>query len=118
MAKFMFIFRGGGYAAPDSLSPAELQEHLAKWNTWTNAILAGRNGTGHPLGYPPSGKTVLGRDKLVTDGPYAETKDLVSGTLVFDAGSLEEAAELARGCPILELDGSVEVRPVMGPRPE
>lgn len=118
MAKFMFIFRGGGYAAPGSLSPAELQAHLEKWNAWTNSILAGRNGSGQPLAYPPSGKTVRGRDKLVTDGPYAETKDLVSGTLVFDAASLEEAAELARGCPILELDGSVEVRPVLSPRAE
>ena len=117
MAKFMFIFRGGGYATPGSLSPTELQQHLAKWNAWTNAMLAsGRNVVGQPLEHPPTGRTVQGRDKLVTDGPYAEAKDLVSGTLVFDAESLDEAAELAKGCPILELDGSVEVRPVLTPR--
>lgn len=116
MAKFMFIFRGGGYASPGSLSPGELQAHLAKWNTWTSSLLAGdRNASGHPLEYPPTGKTLRGRDKLVTDGPYAESKDLVSGIFVLDAASLEEATELARGCPILELDGSVEVRPVMSP---
>jgi hypothetical protein len=114
----MFIFRGGGYSEPGSLSPAELQRHLDKWNTWTNALLnAGRNAKGEPLSYPPAGKTIRGRDKLVTDGPYAESKDLVSGTLVLEAATLDEAAELARGCPILELDGSVEVRTVASPPP-
>ena len=48
----------------------------------------------------------------VTDGPYAEAKDLVSGILVVSASSLAAAVELARGCPIYEYDGSVEVRPV------
>jgi hypothetical protein len=110
----MFIFRGGGYASPGSLSPSELQAHLARWNEWTSNLLAsGRNAQGHPLTYPVSGATLRGRAAVVTDGPYAESKDLVSGTLVLDAESLAEATELARGCPILELDGSVEVRPVI-----
>lgn len=50
---------------------------------------------------------------MVTDGPYAESKDLVSGTLIVEAASLDEAAEFALGCPIFEYDGSVEVRPVL-----
>lgn len=116
MPKFMYVFRGGGYATPDSLSPTELQQHLAKWNAWTNGLMAaGRLAAAHALSHPPTGKTVRGRDRVVTDGPYAESKDLVSGTLVVEAASLEEASELARGCPILELDGSVEVRPVLVP---
>jgi hypothetical protein len=114
MPKFMYVFRGGGYATPDSLSPTELQHHLAKWNAWTEELLAaGQLAVAQPLAYPPSGKTVRGRERLVTDGPYAESKDLVSGTLVVEAASLEAATELARGCPIFELDGSVEVRPVL-----
>jgi hypothetical protein len=116
MPKFMFIFRGGGYATPDSLSPTELQQHLGRWNAWTNGLLAaGRLAIAQPLEHPPSGKTLRGRDRIVTDGPYAESKDLVSGTVVVEAASLAEAAELARGCPIFELDGSVEVRPVLVP---
>jgi len=114
MPKFMYVFRGGGYATPDSLSPTELQLHLAKWTAWTQALLeAGQLAGAHALAHPPSGKTVRGRDRVVTDGPYAESKDLVSGTLIVEAASLAAAAELARGCPILELDGSVEVRPVL-----
>jgi len=114
MSKFMYIFRGGGYATEGLLSPTEVQQHLAKWNAWTKGLLAaGRLAGAHPLAHPPTGKTLRGRDRVVTDGPYAESKDLVSGTLVVEATSLAEATELAQGCPIFELDGSVEVRPVL-----
>jgi hypothetical protein len=113
----MFIFRGGGYASSEKPSPTELQQHLAKWDAWSDGLLrAGRVPVGQPLAHPPTGKTLRGRDKTVTDGPYAESKDLVSGTLVIEAASLDEAAELARGCPILDFaDGSVEVRLVFVP---
>jgi hypothetical protein len=115
MPKFMFIFRGGGYAGEGQPSPTEIQQHLAKWNAWTNALLAsGKHSGGQPLEHPASGKTIRGRDRVVTDGPYAESKDLVSGTLIVEAASLAEAAEIAEGCPIFEFDGSVEVRPVLG----
>jgi len=114
MSKFMYIFRGGGYATPGLLSPTEIQQHLARWNAWTNALLeAGRHAGGQPLEHPATGTTIRGRDRAVTDGPYAESKDLVSGTLVVEAASLQEATELARDCPIFEFDGSVEVRPVL-----
>jgi hypothetical protein len=116
MPKFMYIFRGGGYSTQGQLSPTEIQAHLAKWNAWTSELMkSGRHAGGQVLEYPATGKTLRGRDKLVTDGPYAESKDLVSGTLVVEAASLAEATELARDCPIFEFDGSVEVRPVLIP---
>lgn len=115
MPKFMLIFRGGGYSTPGAVSPTELQAHLARWNAWSEAVnAAGKGAGGTPLAYPPTGKTVRGRDKVVTDGPYAESKDLVSGIFIIQVPTLDEAAEIARGCPILEHDsGSVEVRTVM-----
>lgn len=110
----MYVFRGGGYAARGTLSPTEIQQHLAKWNAWTNSLLdAGRLAGAHALEHPPTGKTLRGRDRIVSDGPYAESKDLVSGAMIVEAESLAEATELARECPIFELDGSVEVRPVL-----
>lgn len=116
MPRFMFIFRGGGYASPDGISPTELQQHLAKWKAWTDGMLAsGKLVHADALGHPPTGKTVRGREKAITDGPYAESKDLVSGTVIVEAATLDDAAELARGCPILDYDGSVEVRPVLVP---
>jgi hypothetical protein len=115
MPKFMFIFRGGGYADSEGTSPTELQEHLGRWTAWTESLMkAGRLAGAHALSYPVTGKTVRGRDKVITDGPYAETKDLVSGVLIIEAASIDEASELARGCPILEhASGTVEVRPVL-----
>jgi hypothetical protein len=114
MAKFIFIFRGGGYADPHLVSPSELQSHLARWTAWTNGLLAqGKLAAAQPLEHPATGATIRGRDRVVTDGPYAESKDLVSGVVVIEAASLQEATELARDCPIFEADGSVEVRPVL-----
>ena len=111
MAKFMFIFRGGAFVTP-GLSPGEMQQHLAKWYRWADGFAkAGRSNVGHPL--ENRAKTIRGRDRTVTDGPYAESKDLVTGSFVFEAASLEEATELAKDCPIFAFGGSVEVRPVL-----
>jgi hypothetical protein len=56
--------------------------------------------------------TVRGHERMVTDGPYAESKDLVTGSMIIEADSLEDAVEVARTCPTFEFVGSVEVRPV------
>jgi len=92
-------------------SPEERQEHFRKWAAWFKEL--GEKGClkeyGHPL--EAGGKVVKGNSKTVNDGPYAEAKDVVGGYSVIEAKDLDEAAELARGCPILEVGGSVEVRP-------
>jgi hypothetical protein len=49
----------------------------------------------------------------VTDGPFAEVKDLVGGYSLIEAKDLAEAAELSKGCPVFERNGFVEVRPIM-----
>lgn len=109
MAKFLLIFRGGASSLSPPLSPTELQAHLAKWTTWMKGLReAGHNPGGQPL--RRDGKTVRGRDKVVTDGPFAESKDLVTGTLVIEASALDMAVEGVRSCPIFEIDGSIEVR--------
>jgi hypothetical protein len=89
-----------------------MQRHLDKWYAWAGSLAReGRHSGGQPLDH--GGKTVRGRDRVVTDGPYAESKDLVTGSLVLTATSLEEATALALGCPVFEFGGSVEVRPVV-----
>jgi hypothetical protein len=70
---------------------------------------------GEPLG--DSGRVLRGRNKSVTDGPYAEAKDVVGGYLLVQAKDLEHAVELSRGCPIFDRDGSVEVRPIRSMTP-
>ena len=70
---------------------------------------AGILGTGEVF----TGKLVKGKQKNVTDGPFAEAKDIVGGYTLIEARDLEQAVELSKGCPILEVEGAVEVRPVM-----
>jgi hypothetical protein len=109
-SKFMLIFRGGAVSRSD-LSPAELQAHVAKWYVWSDDLTRhGRGIVGTPL--ENQGVSVEGHERMVTDGPYAESKDLVTGSLIIEATSIEDAVEVARTCPTYEYDGSVEVRPV------
>src|SRR5262249_45933249 len=109
-SRYMLIFRGGAVSR-DDVSPSLLQAHLEKWYAWSDELTRhGRRNVGNPLDNP--GKTVRGYERVVTDGPYAESKDLVTGAMIIDADSLEDAVEVARGCPTFEFDGSVEVREV------
>lgn len=106
---FMLIFRGGAVSRHD-LSPSELQAHAEKWYRWSEELAGqGRRNAGTALNGPAA--TVHGRE-VVTDGPYAESKDLVTGSMIFEAASLADAIEVARTCPTYEFGGSVEVRAV------
>jgi hypothetical protein len=86
---------------------------MQKWVAWLKQL----GDTGHikDAGQPleRTGKVVKGKQKTVTDGPYAESKDLIGGYTLVEARDLGHAAELSLGCPILEVGGLVEVRPVM-----
>jgi len=50
---------------------------------------------------------------LVTNGPYVETKEAIGGYILIRAETLDEAAEMAKGCPILMIGGNVEVRNIV-----
>lgn len=108
MADFLFLFRGG----EGNESPAQMQQHMQKWVSWMKELGdKGHFKAGEPL--ENKGKVVRGKSKVMTDGPFAEAKDLVGGYLLVSAKDIEHAAELSKGCPIFERDGAVEVRPVM-----
>jgi len=109
MANFMLIFRGGN-AGGDS--PEQMQQHMQKWMGWFDGLT--KSGTYKGVGAPlqPGGQVVRGSRRAVSDGPFAEAKDLVGGYAIVEAKDLAAATEIARGCPGLEKDGAVEVRPV------
>jgi hypothetical protein len=56
---------------------------------------------------------IKGGETLVTDGPFAETKEKLGGYYLVEAGSIEDAAKLAAKIPSARLGGSVEVRQVL-----
>ena len=83
---------------------------------WLNDLQArGKWVTGDQLAPPRRARSVRVRDgkKLVTDGPFAETKELVGGFDIIEAASLDEAVEIAGGHPVAEV-GTIEVRPFWG----
>lgn len=110
MSEFAFLYRG---RADSPASPEQRQQYLAKWRAWFADLSA--NGHlkegGHPL--ESGGRMVTGSQKLVTDGPFAEAKDIVGGFSIIEARDLSQATELSKGCPILDTGGAVEVRPVL-----
>src|SRR6201981_1611441 len=109
MSEFVFLYRGG---ARDG-SPEQMQQTMQKWMAWLKGL--GEQGHIKDQGQPleRTGKLVKGKQKTVTDGPFAEAKDVVGGYPLIEAQNLEQAVELSKGCPILDVDGGVEVRPVM-----
>jgi hypothetical protein len=54
-----------------------------------------------------------GSGSLITDGPYADTKEVLGGYFVFEASDLDEALEVAQRVPAVRLGGAVEVRPLV-----
>jgi hypothetical protein len=110
MAKFMYLFRSNPEVYR-SISPEQMQQTVKKWMEWKDGLQ--KNGHVNQLGerLDVTGKVVRGKTKTVTDGPYVEVKDSVQGYMLLEAKDLDVALELAKGCPVLERDGTVEVRP-------
>ena len=109
MSEFVYLYRG----SQPNRSPEAAQQEMQKWMTWLKHLTdAGHiKDMGHPL--ERAGKVVKGKQKTVTDGPFAEAKDLIGGYTLVEARDLEQAVELSKGCPIFESEGAVEVRPVL-----
>jgi hypothetical protein len=112
MAKFLFVYRRGSELG-DKISPEQMQQTLQKWSTWI--------GEGLQKGWiidPGDALTQEGRvvnaKKVVTDGPFVESKEIIGGFSIIEAASIDAAAELAKGCPGLLSGGTVEVRVLAG----
>jgi hypothetical protein len=112
--KYMLLFVGeeGGW---DDVSPEDMQEGMKLWQDFEQQLVdAGAHIAGEGL-QPSATATTVRRDgdeRIVTDGPFAETKEQVGGFYLIDVANLDEALEWAKKVPIG--DGqSTEVRPVM-----
>jgi hypothetical protein len=112
MAKFLFIYRSGKDART-GMTPEDMQQMLQKWNAWIAEGL--RKGWMLEAGdaLKQDGRVVKAKN-VVTDGPFVEAKEIVGGFSITQADTLDAAAELAGGCPVLLRGGSVEVRPLEG----
>jgi hypothetical protein len=112
MKEFLLLFRGGEPGMdPTRESPERYQLHMLKWKNWMEDLgKQGKFGGGHPL--TKTGTVIQGGKKVVTDGPFVEGKEIVSGYIVIKAKDFREAVEIGKDCPIFDYDGIVEVREV------
>ena len=105
--EFLLLLRHSGTMP----SPAELELIMAKFKTWMEGIRA-RGEFVATSGLAFTGK-VLRTGGVVSDGPFAEAKEVVGGFVIVAARDLAHATEIARACPGLERPGTtIEVRPL------
>lgn len=110
MREFLMLIRENPENA--KLSPEEMQRELEMHMQWFNTLVErGQFKDGNPLDF--EGATIRGKDKIVTDGPFVESKECVSGYYFLLAEDLSSAIEIAKGCPTLDFGGAVEVREVI-----
>ncbi len=107
---FMLIFRGTDWYK--GLSPEQMEQVADRWMAWFNGLKEqGTAVAGNPL--EPAGKVVSGANgRVVSDGPFAESKESIGGYFLLNVPSLDEAVAIAQNCPGLPYGIRVEVRPV------
>jgi len=90
---------------------AELEQIMDKFTAWKNGIKA-RGECVATQGLEFAGRVVRLRG-AVSDGPFAEAKEVVGGYMIIEVGDLDRATEIAQACPGLEQPGTtIEVRPI------
>ncbi|PSL43844.1 hypothetical protein CLV51_107155 [Chitinophaga niastensis] len=114
MKEYVLIFRMSNNA-DFRPTPAQMQEVMTSWTNWMGSIAARDKlvNSGNRLGIKEA-KTVMSGN-VVTDGPYTEVKEFINGYITIRSNSIEEAVEIAKGCPMLNGGGKVEVRGVVTP---
>jgi hypothetical protein len=108
MAEFAILLYGPESGAQAGSVPDEAYDQHAEDIKRAGALIAA-----FALQPTTAAKSIRG-DFLITDGPFAETKDVIAGFCVIEAPDLDAALAIARRNPILQEGGGVEVRPVAG----
>ena len=111
-SSFMLLFRNAGPETHEHLSATEKKQMAQRWNDWFESLSAqGKVEHARPLAL--EGRVVSGPGGArVTDGPYAEAKEVVGGYFFLKVANLDEATAIAQQCPGLAVGLTVEVRPV------
>ncbi len=108
----MLIFRNAGPDTHSHLTPEQRKAMAKQWNDWFEGLAAaGKVEHARPLEL--GGRVVAGpAGERVTDGPYAEGKEVIGGYFFLTVADMDEATRIAKQCPGLALGLTVEIRPV------
>ena len=97
MGKYVYVYKGGGGMAE---SEEERNALMAAWGAWLGGLGSALIDAGNPFG--PSAA-------VESDGSNGAGTSGLSGYSIVEAGSLDEAVEKARSCPVFQGGGSLEV---------
>jgi hypothetical protein len=114
--KFMILVKATADSEAGTMPSTELLTAMGKFNE--DLVKAGVLLAGEGLHPSSKGKRVRfsGASRTVTDGPFTETKELVSGFWIWQCNSMEEAVEWVRRCPNpMLVDSEIEIRQVFAP---
>jgi len=106
----LLIYAEPGYV--DALPAAEREAMVADYSALADDPRTITSAQLHPVETATCVRVVGGRT-LMTDGPFADTKEVLGGVSVIEAANLDEAIEIAAHAPAARLGGVVEVRPVV-----
>ncbi|PWT76567.1 MAG: hypothetical protein C5B59_06155 [Bacteroidetes bacterium] len=113
MKNYLFLFRGG---LDFTKAPSEqVQQVILKWKNWVDELARKGIYNGGERLTRSEAAVIKGPAKLITDGPYTESKEIVGGYISIKASNLQEAIEIAKDSPIFNFDGNVEIREVAKP---
>src|SRR5450432_1585067 len=112
MKEFLLVFRRDFVTNESQPSPEQMQGMMKAWQDWMGSISAQNKLASSGNRLSSEGK-VIKPNNVITNGPYVEIKEAIGGYIMVKADSLDEAAEIAKGCPIFSINGNVEVRPVV-----
>ena len=112
MKEYLLLIRED-FSAYGNITPEEMQKSIEAHMKWVEKLVeSGNFKGGEPLS--PEGKVIKGSEMVITDGPFVELKESISGYYFLLANSLAEVMELAKGCPSLAMDNAtLEVREVL-----
>ena len=112
MKEFLMVFRNDADTTNRPLSPEQLQSLMKPWQDWIGNIAAQNKLSSSGNRLEGEGRVVK-PNNVITNGPYVEIKETIGGYIIVKANSLDEAAALSEGCPILNVGGSVELRAIV-----
>ena len=112
MKEFLLVFRRESVNNEPPPSPEQMQAMMKPWQDWMGNIAAQNKLSSSGNRLAPEGRVVKSKN-VVTNGPYVEIKEAIGGYIIVKADSLDEAAELSKDCPILQVGGNVEIRTIV-----
>jgi hypothetical protein len=112
MTDYLLLFRAqpNGDEKP---SPEQMQEMMNNWRNWMGGIAAQNKMSNPGSRLSHADARTIKPGNVVTDGPYTEIKEFINGFIIIKTENIDEAVEIAKGCPIFNTGGSVEVRTVV-----